>query len=178
MEKIDVIFISSLPDTDEFKPILEGLDANLLVNPSRGKIRAMLRENFDRPLIIFGHGTERGLLTTDWKGYLIDGKMVDMLRKRKSIIGCWCFAGNFADKYGLHGFFTSMFISNMDEALEFGFQTDAETISRENAAFAKTLGKLIADGTPMSEWVGILQGGCHKDIPFVRYNYEAMVYYE
>ena len=93
MEKIDAIFISSLPDTDDFKPILEGLDANLLVNPSRSKIRAMLRENFDRPLLIFGHGTERGLLTTDWKGYLIDGKMVDMLRKRKSIIGCWCFAG-------------------------------------------------------------------------------------
>ena len=37
MEKIDAIFISSLPDTDEFKPILEGLDANLLVNPVKGQ---------------------------------------------------------------------------------------------------------------------------------------------
>lgn len=175
---IDVIFISSLPDTEEFRPMFEGLEVNLLVNPSRGQIRQMLRSNFERPLLIFGHGTERGLLTKDLNGYLIDSNMVDMLQKRTSIIGCWCYAGNFADRYGLHGFFTSMFISNINEATELGFTTDAETITRENLFFSNQVRRLLVNGTPLSQWVDILQRECHSDIPFVAYNYEAMVYYE
>lgn len=175
---IDVIFINSLPDTEEFRHMFEGLETNLLVNPSRVQIHQMLRSNFERPLLISGHGTERGLLTKDLNGYLIDGGMADMLRRRTSIIGCWCYAGNFADNYGLHGFFTSMFISNINEATELGFTTDAETITSENFFFSNQVRRLLVDGTPLSQWVDILQRECHSDIPFVAYNYEAMVYYE
>lgn len=174
---IDVIFINSLPDTQEFLPMFEGLDANVLINPSRGRIRSMLNSNLERPLLISGHGTEMGLLTKDFKGYIIDSGMVDMLRRR-TIIGCWCYAGNFADHYGLHGFFTSMFISNINEATELGFTTDAETITNENTWFSNRIHRFLEEGTPMSQWLDILHSECHWDIPFVRYNYEAMAYYE
>ena len=46
--------------------------------------------------------------------YLIDSEMVHLLRD-KEIIGIWCNASNFAYKYDLKGFFTSMFISNEKE---------------------------------------------------------------
>jgi hypothetical protein len=58
-----------------------------------------------------------------------------------------------------------------------GFTADAETISSENAFFSAQVRRLIDDNAPLSQWTGILQGNAHANIPFVRYNYEALAYY-
>lgn len=179
--KFDIIVVESQPDCADFRGIYEGLDGDILINPSKGQVRTMLRSHPERPLIISGHGTERGLLTKDWKGFTVDCREVEMLRKRSCIIGVWCYAGNFADKYGLHGFFTSMFISTMEEALDCGFpNADPEDITRENILFSKRLNKLLknlhmVDGKPLiNDWPWLISQKADISKGFVRYNYEAM----
>ena len=184
-DKFDIITVESQPDCQDFRGIYEGLDGDILLNPSKGQVRSMLRAHPERPLIINGHGTENGLLNKDWNGYTIDSRMVDMLRKRSCIIGVWCYAGNFADRYGLHGFFTSMFISTPEEAADCGFpNATPEDITRENKLFAKRLNKLLkndlymCDSTPMMrDWLSKLQHKADICKGFVRYNYEAMAVY-
>lgn len=179
--KFDIIVVDSQPDCKDFRGIYEGLDGDILINPSKGQIRTMLRAHPERPLIISGHGTESGLLNKDWNGYVVDSRIVDMLRKRSCIIGVWCYAGNFADRYGLHGFFTSMFISTPEEAAECGYpEADPEDITRENRLFSKRLNKLlkelyICDGKPMIEdWPRRISRKADISKGFVRYNYEAI----
>lgn len=179
--KFDIIVVDSQPDCKDFRSIYEGLNGDILINPSKGQIRTMLRAHPERPLIINGHGTESGLLNKDWNGYVVDSRIVDMLRKRSCIIGVWCYAGNFADRYGLHGFFTSMFISTPEEAVECGYpEADPEDITRENQLFSKRLNKLlkelyICDGKPMIEdWPRRISRKADISKGFVRYNYEAM----
>ena len=180
-DKFDIIVVESQPDCADFRGIYEGLDGDILINPSKGQVRTMLRSHPERPLIISGHGTERGLLTKDWKGFTVDCREVEMLRKRSCIIGIWCYAGNFADKYGLHGFFTSMFISTPEEALDCGFpNAEPEDITRENILFSKRLNKLLkdlhmVDGKPLiNDWPWLISQKADISKGFVRYNYEAM----
>lgn len=179
--KFDIIVVESQPDCKDFRGIYEGLDGDILINPSKGQVRTMLRAHPERPLIISGHGTESGLLNKDWNGYVVDSRLVDMLRKRSCIVGVWCYAGNFADRYGLHGFFTSMFISTPEEADECGFpEADPMDITRENQLFSKRINKLLkdlhmCDGRPLLDnWVLELQRKADISKGFVRYNYEAM----
>lgn len=184
-DKFDIIAVESKLDCRDFRGIYEGLDGDTLINPSKGQVRSMLRAHPERPLIINGHGTENGLLNKDWNGYVVDSGIVDMLRKRPCIIGVWCYAGNFADKYGLHGFFTSMFISTPDEATDLGFlNAIPEDITNENRLFAKRINKLckdlhMLDGKPlMGDWIHQLQSKADISKGFVRFNYEAMAVYD
>lgn len=179
--KFNVIHIVSKPDCDDFRGIYEGLNGDILINPGKSMVRSIIRSHPERPLILSGHGTEDGLLNKDWNGYVISSKDVDMLRKVPCIIGVWCYAGNFADRYGLHGFFTSMFISTPKEAADYGFpNTTPEDITRENQLFSKRLNHLckslsFVNGRPsMDNWLFELQRRADISKGFVRFNYEAM----
>ena len=181
----DVITVESQPDCVDFRGIYEGLKCNLLLNPSKGQVRSMLREHPERPLILNGHGTPNGLLNKDWNGYVVDSRVVDILRKRSCIIGVWCYASEFADKYDLKGFFTSMFISTQEEAVNEGFtHADPDDITKENQIFAKRLNRLckdlcFIDGRPsMDNWILELQRKADITKGFVRFNYEAMTIYK
>ena len=182
---LDVIYMNTLPDTDEFGVIFKELPCtNVLVNPNRRQVNDLLSASTNR-LLICGHGDECGVYGEPeivntricWGGHVLDRSHAELLRRRE-VIGIWCYAGNFADNHGLHGFFTSMFISNTNEAADFGFKTDAKTVSDENVFFAKAVRHLVENGVPLSEWVWTLQHTAHTDIPFVRFNYEALAYYE
>ena len=179
--KFNVIHIVSKPDCDDFRGIYEGLDGDILINPSKGQVKSIIRTYSDRPLILIGHGTEDGLLNKDWNGYVVDSNIVDMLRKVPCIIGVWCYAGNFADRYDLHGFFTSMFISTEEEAACHGFlKATPEDIQQENILFSKRLNKLLkvlcfVDGKPLlGDWMRVLGSKADISKGFVRFNYEAM----
>ena len=65
-------------------------------------------------LIICGHGSGEGLFGKD--GYAVDYSDVDLI-KAEYVIGVWCHAKDYAKKYHVKGFFTSMYISNRSEAL-------------------------------------------------------------
>ena len=173
-----VIHIISRDDTRDFDVLYRHLDARVMFNPSRGEARRAIMDEPDTVMLI-GHGTEHGLLNDRLNGYIIDSSMVQLLRER-TVIGIWCYAGNFADRYSLRGFFTSNFISNVDELLDCGFEMfdDADNVIRsENVRFAENVNVMLRDRTPLSEWVDLLQGSIeNNDRQFVLYNYEALYY--
>lgn len=168
-----------MEDTAGLKKAYEGLeDVTLLYNPTKEEVVGVLRRDDDPLVMCLGHGTTSGLFNRDWFGYVIDHTMADLLRSRK-MIGIWCFASSFAERYGLHGYFTSMFISNINEAEGFGFpdNTNAD-IFNEAELFSEKINTMLKEGVPMEQWVGMLQAGCHKEKDYVKYNYEGMRYFE
>ena len=107
-------------------------------------------------------------------GYVVDRDVVDLLKDRK-MVGIWCYASSFAERYGLQGYFTSMFISNWNEACSLGFPDNTnEDILNEVDLFCEKFNAFLKEGVPMEQWVDLLQAGCHKEKDFVRFNYEGM----
>lgn len=174
-----VIHIDTMADTHRLSRAYEGLDGvTLLYNPTREEVVEELERNDDNLVMCLGHGTSRGLFSADFRGYVIDGYMADLLENR-TMIGIWCYASDFASTYGMHGYFTSMFISNVGEARMNGFyEATEEEINDEIDEFCDSIRGFIEEHTEMDCWVDILQENCHRDRGFVRFNYEAMSYYE
>jgi hypothetical protein len=171
-----VIHIISTEDTRSFSNIYQGLETKVLINPSSSETKKAIIDEKDI-IILIGHGTEYGLLNSRLDGYFIDSGWVNLLRN-KTIIGIWCYAGNFADRYGLKGFFTSNFISNVDELLECGFNNFEHSdtiIEYENVHFSNRINFYLRTNVPMDEWVNDLQENA-SIMPFVQYNYEALLY--
>lgn len=160
--------------------IYDGLD-NVMVCYNHGKsnIKRLLRITGNEPVMLLGHGTPMGLLNISQNGFAVGSEHVEWLRNRP-VIGIFCYASEFADKYGLQGFFTSMFISNMGEAIieqRDQLATD-ELIASQQKLFCDRIRNLIDTNTPLSQWVDILQSQADLSIPFVRFNYEALCYFE
>ena len=170
-----VIHIISTEDTNDFSGIYTGLDATILINPSTRIVREAIVDEQDT-VVLIGHGTDYGLLNKNLNGYFIDSGWVNLLRN-KTIIGIWCNASNFADRYDLTGFFTSMFISNAQELIDCGFQTFDncdEVIRIQNQIFASRINQLLSANTPSRDWATILFDSLDNEERFVYYNYEAM----
>jgi hypothetical protein len=170
-----VIHIISKDDTKDFSAIYDNLDATILINPSTRIAREAIVDEQDT-IVLIGHGTDYGLLNKNLNGYFIDSGWVNLLRN-KTIIGIWCNASNFADRYDLTGFFTSMFISNAQELIDCGFQTFDncdEVIRIQNQIFASRINQLLSANTPSKDWATILFDSLDNEERFVYYNYEAM----
>lgn len=170
-----VIHIISTEDTNDFSGIYDGLDAIILINPTTRIAREAIVDERDT-IVLIGHGTDYGLLNKNLNGYFIDSGWVNLLRN-KTIVGIWCNASNFADRYDLTGFFTSMFISNVQELIDCGFQTFDncdEVIRIQNQIFASRINQLLSANTPSRDWATILFDSLDNEERFVYYNYEAM----
>lgn len=94
-------------------------------------------------IMMLGHGNEYGLFSKPnrndkYDRFLITGRHVEFLRG-KICIGIWCYADQFAKRYGLTGLFTGMIISELQEAIEHNITTTKEEIDRENIKFASRL---------------------------------------
>ena len=170
-----IIHIISTEDTNDFAGIYDGLDATILINPNKSECKRAIINETER-IVFIGHGTELGLLNQRLDGYIVDSRMVEFLRG-KDIIGIWCNASNFADRYDLTGFFTSMFISNSNELVDCGFElfnNCDEEIERQNKIFSSRINKFLISNTPSKEWaINLYNSLCNED-RFVYYNYEAM----
>lgn len=174
-----VIHVDSMEDTTRLKKAYAGLEhVKLLYNPSKEEVIGQLERDDDPLVMCLGHGSPGGLFAANWLGYVVDHDMIDLLKDRK-MVGIWCYASSFAERYGLHGYFTSMFISNINEAECFGFSGNNNLdILNEVNLFSETINTYLKKGIPMEQWVGLLQAGCHKEKNYVKYNYEGMNYFE
>lgn len=175
-----VIHIDAAYDTKILSKVYDGIDCKLFYNPTVGDTDAMIGaiENDEGPVILMGHGSPLGLLDKTMCNYIIDYRWANILIN-KTVIGIWCYASDFADTYCLHGFFTSMFISNLNEAVGHGVgNTTDETIQNEMEWFCTEVNSYIKNEVPLSTWVDKLQSSCHKELDFVRFNYEALSFFE
>lgn len=129
------------------------------------KVEKAIREETDT-LVLLGHGTSFGLLfpIIERGEYIIhEFNVYDI--KAKNIICVWCNASSFVSQFEeLHNVVaSSMFISNVNEAYNYGFtEYDQNTINEISRHCDQELVQLLMDGVPLKEWV--MQIGAHTDI--------------
>lgn len=129
------------------------------------KVEEAIREETDT-LVLLGHGTSFGLLfpIIERGEYIIHEFNVHDI-KAKNIICVWCNASSFVSQFEeLHNVVaSSMFISNVNEAYDYGFsdynQHDINEIGRR---CDQELIQLLTDDVPLKEWV--MRIGAHADI--------------
>ena len=135
----------------------------------------------DDVIMMLGHGNEYGLFSKpDKKGrcerFMITDKHVQFLRN-KTCIGIWCYAYKFAEKYRLHGLFSGMIISELQEAIDLGVPATKDEIDTEMEKFTIRLQACI-------ETYGLEQTPLRmKELDDVqsaltKFNYGNLYYYE
>ena len=122
-------------DTLSLRRIWRGFDCNVIEitrdTENYEELVDAALEQEDDILIMCGHGTTHGLLhlNLDSGQYIIHENNAHLIHATH-VIGCWCWAAEFADQNHLHGFFTGMFISNLQEAEQYNVHTDEFSIQR------------------------------------------------
>ena len=146
---------------------------------TNGALQRAIRE--DDVIMMLGHGNEYGLFSKpdkngDYRRFLITDRHVQFLRD-KTCIGIWCYANKFAEKYKLHGLFSGMIISELQEAIDLGVPATKDEIDREMEKFTIRLKDCIEtygqEQTPLRmKELDDVQSALTK------FNYGNLYYYE
>ena len=142
--------------TDFLRPIYEGIENKTVITGGIDKteLRELIKSH-DR-VIMLGHGVPGGLFAMGQFNfqefeYLIGVNEVELLREKKDNVYVWCNADVYFNKHDLYGFSTSMFISEVGEAMYCGLPgTKQDVVDESNNYFAELLGKLLPD-KPLTE---------------------------
>ncbi len=153
-------------DTGLLQAMWQGLHADRLIvichddeNYEDAVEEALIAE--DDTLIICGHGTSYGLLHPNLESgqYIIHENNVHLIHAQ-NVIGVWCWASAFAQTHHLHGFFTGMFISNLEEAHQYlntqcinDIMLDHEICEYE-IYFMNHINDLLQHNIPLQDWEG------------------------
>ena len=112
---------------------------------TNGDVKRAIRG--DDTIMMLGRGNQYGLFSKpnkngDFKRFLITDRHVQFLRE-KTCIGIWCYANVFAERYGLHGLFSGMIISELQEAIDCNIPATKEEIDMEMERFTRRLNDCI-----------------------------------
>lgn len=106
-------------------------------------------------IIFLGHGTP--LFLIGWMRLFNHPDFIPALKeKEENIIYIWCHASTFAQRNGLGGFATGMFISELGEALYYKVPGTRKIIEDSNFKFANIIGELVKNETKTSDYLDIL----------------------
>lgn len=94
-------------------------------------------------LLFCGHGTPNSLLAPKTYGTYMIHQYNAGLIQAKNIIGVMCCSAEFAESVGLHGLFTSMFISNIDGAVNYSITTTQNETNFGNRMILHTLNNIF-----------------------------------
>ena len=135
----------------------------------------------DNVIMMLGHGNEYGLFSKsdkngDYRRFLITDRHVQFLRD-KTCIGIWCYANKFAEKYRLHGLFTGMIISELQEAMDLGVSATKDEINKEMEKFTIRLKDCVEtyglEQTPLR-----MREMDDVQSELTKFNYGNLYYYE
>ncbi len=182
MSKVQTLIIYPVVRSTVFlKDIYEPLENKIVFTRGVKAHREMNQsiQNADQ-VIMLGHGTEDGLLAVQMFGmntYVIDKSSVPALAGKYNNVFIWCHACDFVKKNNLKGFFTGMFISEMDEAIHYGVDCSEKDIMESNRAFARILAEALSRNYSAAQ---IFEHICNYYSEVARvnkvayYNYERM----
>lgn len=110
---------------------------------------ALKRE--DDTLLLCGHGTKFGLLAPNSiSEYVIHDFNSSKIHAR-NVIGLFCHASSFAERNDLHGLFSSMFISNINEAVDYGVNSAGNEIDFCNDMVFDEITKVLQGTATLEE---------------------------
>ena len=135
----------------------------------------------DDLVIMLGHGNQYGLFSKPNKNgkyerFLITDRHVQFLRNKTCIV-IWCHADQFAEKYGLHGLFSGMIISELQEAIDYHIEATKEEIDSEMVLFTKRL-KACLEGYDLKDIPIIMGDSDYQKSELNIFNYSHLYYFE
>ena len=130
-------------------------------------------------IVMLGHGNEYGLFSKPSKNgkyerFMITDRHVQFLRD-KTCIGIWCYANQFTKRYGLHGLFSGMIISEFQEAIELGIPATEDEIHTERERFALRLKNCI-EAYSLEEIPARMKSLNDTQSELTRFNYSNLYY--
>ena len=168
--------------TDFLKQIYEPIEDKLVVTGGKTEQElTTLIESHDR-ILMLGHGTPYGLLNWGqgkWKvnhPYLINRTHAPIL-KEKDCIFIWCNADEFVVRNKLNGFFSGMFISEVQEAVVEKVVATQDEVDESNYTFSELMSEHINKPTKeVFKRVKEMYGQFSIKNPVVSYNSERLYY--
>lgn len=134
-------------------------------------------------ILLLGHGSDKGLFWRNddaepgFDGVVLGHPHSYHLRNHGSnIVAVFCNADKFAQAEHLHGLYTGMIISELDEAAEFGIETTEEELESENIKFAGRLRSLLDENVPLSEIPQRMQQLDDRHSPLTEFNYHRIYF--
>ena len=127
-----------------------------------------------------GHGAPMGLFSVGQfpksNGFIIDETMIDVLSKKDNSIFIWCNADKFVNYYGLKGFYSGMFISEVGEAYYCGLPgTKQDVVDESNYGFCELLSECINEPQDiMYESIKKEYGKIAVENPVALYNHNRL----
>lgn len=131
------------------------------------KLRKLVRTH-DR-IMFMGHGGPFGLF-----GYgdaLMNPHFQDLL-KTKQCVCIWCNADKYVERFGITGFYTGMFISEVGEAAFFGIRKTQDEIDYSNNLFVENFREVMDSPNVLTEIKERYSGECEV----IKFN-NARLYY-
>jgi hypothetical protein len=141
---------------------------------SKTELMTLIREH-DR-VMMMGHGSPAGLFSinkfNNCGAYIIDQQMVPLLKEKKDNVFIWCNADKFVEVFGLEGFYSGMFISEVGEAYYCGLPgTEQDQVDESNYGFVNIIAKYInEDKNVIHENVKKEYGIIAEENPIALYN--------
>lgn len=107
-------------------------------------------------LLLLGHGSDCGLFSREFDGedfnrIIVGHPHAYYLRGRSNTVAIWCNADLFARKEGLHGLFSGMIISEMEEAKQYAVSTSQEELDRELPLFVDRINAFLRSEMPLRD---------------------------
>ena len=178
-----MIVIHANDPTTRFLSVLyqQRKDVVCLVNETNSSSDVQRAIRADDAIVMLGHGNEYGLFSKPSKNgkyerFMITDRHVQFLRN-KTCIGIWCHANQFAERYGLHGLFSGMIISELQEATELGITATEEEIYKERERFALHLKDCIQT-LGLEEIPAQMKHLDDIQSELTKFNYNNLYYYE
>lgn len=136
-----IVIHATDPTTQFLLPLYEAredLRCRITETSTNTQVVRAIRES--DTIMMLGHGNPYGLFSKPNKHgqfdrFLITDRHVEFLRG-KTCIGIWCYANQFAERYGLQGLFSGMIVSELQEAVDLNIPTTQEEVEKENVKFA------------------------------------------
>lgn len=134
--------------TNFLKTIYEDIpDQTLITGGVSKKDIIDLIQGHDR-VMMMGHGTPQGLLSMyqfeSYVPYIIDYKVVPFLKEKSENVFIWCNADKFVNYFRLEGFYSGMFISEVEEAEYCGLPgTTQDIVDESNFGFCEMISRHI-----------------------------------
>ena len=138
---------------DNTTTFLEGIYAPIedktVIRGGVSKTEVMLEIMKHDRVMMMGHGSPAGLFAIGQfsncrSAYIIDHDTVPLLKEKKDNVYIWCNADKFVEYFGLLGFYSGMFISEIGEATYCGLPgMTQEIIDESNYGFTNIIAKYI-----------------------------------
>jgi len=136
------------PSTSFLDIVYESVQDKTLITGGVSKSDLIrLIDEHDR-IMMMGHGSPAGLFSigqfNNCGAYIIDQSIVPYLKQKQNNVFIWCNADKFVDVFGLKGFYSGMFISEVGEANYCGLPgTKQDVVDESNYGFVNIIAKYI-----------------------------------